>query len=181
MATQLSSTFLLGRPSLPSLAFHSTFKLSHPRPIFASAQDSQPPPPPDDPDFDERLSKIQRKVTSGSGKKADKRRARKSGDPSFAQSSSGKPGVFLPPVPLKNPISDGLTVELGFNSYTERLNGNFASLGLAAVLLVELATGGSFLKYHGRGVLGIQAYFMLAMSALYIKFEKEKISIWPKS
>lgn len=135
--------------------------------------------------FEERLAKLQRRVKSGSGTKAERRKARKAGDYVSASTAAvkGKVGdaVLLPPVPLRDPVSDGLRVELGFNTYTERINGRFAALGFAAVLLVELATGGSFLKYHESAVIGLQAYFMLAASALFIKYEKEKISVWPKS
>lgn len=168
-----------GRLSAPSF-----LRISSPRPYLISASSSSseedPAPPPDD--FDQRLAKIQRKVTSGSGKKAEKRKARKSGDfsSSFSTTTS-KADVLLPPVPLQDPVSDGLKVELGFNSYTERLNGRFAALGLAAVLLVELASGQSFLKYHSPSIVGVQVYFMLAVSAIYVKYEKEKISVWPKS
>ncbi|KAH7440203.1 hypothetical protein KP509_04G096200 [Ceratopteris richardii] len=137
----------------------------------------------EDDDFEERLAKIRRRSNSGTGTKAAKRKARKSGDYTSLASTGGKGKaveVFLPPVPLKDPISDGLPVALGFNSYTERINGRFAALGLAAVLLVELATGSSFLKYHESSVIGLQAYTMLAASAIFIKYEKEKISVWPK-
>eukprot|EP00250_Pteridium_aquilinum_P002562 c12786_g1_i1 orf=60-731(+) len=133
--------------------------------------------------FEERLAKLRRRVNSGTGVKAEKRKARKSGDylavSSAPTKSKGGDNVLLPPVPLMDPVSDGLRVELGFNSYTERINGRFAALGLAAVLLVELASGGSFLKYHESSVIGLQAYFMLGVAAVYIKYEKEKISIWP--
>ncbi|MCO5590691.1 hypothetical protein L7F22_044666 [Adiantum nelumboides] len=136
--------------------------------------------------FEERLAKLRRRVNSGTGTKAEKRKARKAGDLVSLSSTAptkGKGGdaVLLPPVPLKDPVSDGLCVELGFNSYTERINGRFAALGLAAFLLVELATGSSFLKYHENSVIGLQAYFMLSAAAIFIKYEREKISIWPGS
>jgi FK506-binding nuclear protein len=136
--------------------------------------------------FEERLAKLQRKATSGTGKKAELRKARKAEGTSL--SSSGNPSsrgksksIMLPPVALQEPVSDGLEVALGFNSYTERLNGRFAGLGLAAMLLVELATGGSFLKYHDISTLGTQLYAMLAAAALFVKYEKEKVSVWPKN
>ncbi|KAH9555321.1 hypothetical protein CY35_08G107900 [Sphagnum magellanicum] len=129
--------------------------------------------------FEERLAKLQRKATSGTGKKAELRKARKaegtSSSSSGNASSRGKSkSIMLPPVALQEPVSDGLEVALGFNSYTERLNGRFAGLGLAAMLLVELATGGSFLKYHDISTLSTQLYAMLAAAALFVKYEKEK-------
>jgi FK506-binding nuclear protein len=137
--------------------------------------------------FEERLAKLQRKATSGTGKKAELRKARKA-EGTSSSSSSGNPSsrgksksIMLPPVALQEPVSDGLEVALGFNSYTERLNGRFAGLGLAAMLLVELATGGSFLKYHDISTLSTQLYAMLAAAALFVKYEKEKVSVWPKN
>ncbi|BFI23947.1 hypothetical protein MPTK2_1g06860 [Marchantia polymorpha subsp. ruderalis] len=137
-------------------------------------------------DFEARLAKLQRKVTSGSGKKAEARKARKEGmDPSMMSSSSSSSSsstkdLFIPPVPLKDPVADGLVVELGMKPYTERLNGRLAALGLAAVLLVELATGDSFLHYHDSGTLFVQVYTVVGLAGLYAKWEKERISVWPK-
>lgn len=136
-----------------------------------------------DDEFEARLSKLQRKVTSGSGKKAEVRKARKEGGPAPASTAAAasKESVFLPPVPLQDPVSKGLPVQLGFNSYTERLNGKFAALGLAAVLLVELATGSSFIKFHDSSIIGLQVYTVLSAAALFIKFEKESSGVWPKA
>jgi len=136
---------------------------------------------PKDADFEERLSRIRTKGRSGSGKKAELRKLKKAGMDPSKRKSSRKTGILLPPVPLKDPISDGLKVELGFNAYTERLNGRFAALGLVALLLVELASGQSLIKYHAPGTLILQIYFIFAMSALFVKYEKEKNSIWPKN
>lgn len=86
----------------------------------------------------------------------------------------------MPPVSLKEPVSGGLKVELGFTPYTERLNGRMAGLGLVALLLVELATGKSLLSYHTPSVVWLQIYFMAAVSAMFVKIEKEKVSVWPK-
>ena len=73
---------------------------------------------------------------SGTGKKAELRKAKK------GKSSSGSgPGMYLPPVPLKESVSGGLKVEIGFSPYSERVNGRVTILGLSALLLVELATG----------------------------------------
>lgn len=88
-------------------------------------------------------------------------------------------GVFLPPVPLKDPVSGGLKVDFGFSPYSERLNGRLAGLGLAALLLVELGTGKSTINYHTPAIVFLQVYFMTAACALYAKYEKEKVSVWP--
>lgn len=72
-------------------------------------------------------------------------------------------------------------MDFGFSPYTERVNGRIATLGLTALLLVELATGKSVLKYHTPSVVLIQVYFVAAVAAVYIKYEKEKVSVWPQS
>lgn len=127
--------------------------------------------------FENRLSRVRLRYRSGTGKKAELRKAKKSGG------SSRKKGadVFLPPVPLKEPVSGGMKVDFGFSPYTERLNGRLAGLGLAALLLVELGSGKSLLSYHAPPILFIQIYFVASLSAIFIKYEKEKVSIWPKS
>ena len=89
--------------------------------------------------------------------------------------------MYLPPVPLKEAVSDGLKVELGFSKYSEKLNGRIAILGWAALLLVELATGKGVINYHTPGTVIIQLYFVAAVTAIYVKFQKEKISVWPDS
>jgi FK506-binding nuclear protein len=154
--------------------------------VEGARRDSKQKEDDDEAAFEERLAKLQRKATSGTGKKAELRKARKADGTSSSSSgnlsSRGKSkSIMLPPVALQEPVSDGLEVALGFNSYTERLNGRFAGLGLAAMLLVELATGGSFLKYHDISTLGTQLYAMLAAAALFVKYEKEKVSVWPKN
>lgn len=95
-------------------------------------------------------------------------------------SASKASGMYLPPVSLKEAVSGGLKVELGFSPYSERINGRIAGLGLMALLLVELATGKTVLNYHTPSVVLIQIYFVAAVSALFVKFEKEKVSVWPK-
>lgn len=72
-------------------------------------------------------------------------------------------------------------MDFGFSPYTERVNGRLAGLGLAALLLVELATGKSVIKYHTPAIVFIQIYSMAAVSAMYLKYEKEKISVWPQT
>ncbi|KAJ4824606.1 hypothetical protein Tsubulata_010922 [Turnera subulata] len=75
---------------------------------------------------------------------------------------------------LSEPVADGLKVEFGFSPYSERVNGRIAMLGLAALLLVELATGKSVVNYHTPAIVFIQVYFVAAVAALYVKYEKEK-------
>lgn len=128
-------------------------------------------------EFESRLSNIRLRYRSGTGKKAEVRKSKKGSSASPASKSSG---LYLPPVSLKEPVSGGLKVELGFSPYTERLNGRMAGLGLAALLLVELATGKSVLNYHTPSVVWLQIYFLAAVSAMFVKIEKEKVSVWPK-
>ncbi|KAL6123792.1 hypothetical protein ACLB2K_076309 [Fragaria x ananassa] len=137
---------------------------------------SDPAPEPASSDFDDRLSQVRLRYRSGTGKKAEVRKSKKS-------KSSGSSGssVFLPPVPLKEPVSGGLKVDFGFSPYSERVNGRVALLGLTALLLVELATGKSVLKFHTPSVVLVQVYFVAAATAVYIKYEKEKVSVWPQS
>ncbi|KAE8717982.1 hypothetical protein F3Y22_tig00110020pilonHSYRG00393 [Hibiscus syriacus] len=65
--------------------------------------------------------------------------------------------------------------------YSERINGRIAILGLTALVLVELATGKSLISYHTLAIIFIEIYFVAAAAALYVKYEKEKVSVWPPS
>ncbi|KVI09735.1 uncharacterized protein LOC112513536 [Cynara cardunculus var. scolymus] len=130
--------------------------------------------------FDDRLSQVRLRYRSGTGKKADARKSKKSGKKPGGSSGSGA-NIYLPPVPLKEPMSGGLKVDFGFSPYSERINGRVAALGLSALVLVELATGESVIKYHTPSIIFIQVYFVAAMTALYCKVEKEKVSVWPPS
>lgn len=136
-----------------------------------------------DPDsFESKLSQVRLRYRSGTGKKAELRKTRK-GKTATAGSGSGSgsgANMFLPPIPLKEPVSDGLNVGFGFSPYSERVNGRIAGLGLTALLLVELATGKSVINYHTPSIVFIQIYFVAALAAVYLKFEKEKVSVWPK-
>ncbi|KAI5659909.1 hypothetical protein M9H77_28702 [Catharanthus roseus] len=132
----------------------------------------------DQDNFDSRLSQIRLRYRSGQGKKSEVRKTKKGGG---KKGSSGSAGIFLPPVPLKQPVSEGLNVELGFSPYSERINGRIALVGLTALILVELATGKGVINYHTPAIVLIQIYFMAAASALYVKYEKEKVSVWPRS
>ncbi|KAK8334072.1 hypothetical protein V6Z12_A10G242700 [Gossypium hirsutum] len=88
--------------------------------------------------FESRLSQVRLRYRIGAGKKAERRKSKKSGSVSTSSSSSS---IYLPPVPLKEAISNGLKVDFGFSPYSERINGRIAILGLTALVLVELATG----------------------------------------
>ncbi|KAK9741457.1 hypothetical protein RND81_03G107500 [Saponaria officinalis] len=149
----------------------------------STSSDQDPPPTPDpNPDsdpFESRLAQVRLRYRSGTGKKAEIRKEKKGKRGSDSGSSTRPGGVFLPPVPLKEPVSGGLKVEFGFSPYSERVNGRLAGLGLAALLLVELATGKSVIKYHTPAIVFIQVYFMAAACAVYLKYEKEKVSVWP--
>ncbi|KAK9913363.1 hypothetical protein M0R45_037181 [Rubus argutus] len=152
----------------------SSPKTHTPKPVSSFAtRATDPETPPDE--FDNRLSQVRLRYRSGTGKKAEIRKSRKS-----KGSGSGSDNVFLPPVPLKEPVSGGLKVDFGFSPYSERVNGRVALLGLTALLLVELATGKSVLKFHAPPVVLIQVYFVAAATAIYIKYEKERVSVWPK-
>lgn len=89
--------------------------------------------------------------------------------------------MYLPPVALKEPVSNGLKVDFGFSPYSERINGRVAMLGLTALVLVEIATGKGVINYHTPSIVLIQVYFVAAVTALYVKYEKEKVSVWPQS
>nr|XP_043632387.1 uncharacterized protein LOC122603679 [Erigeron canadensis] len=130
--------------------------------------------------FEDRLSQVRLRYKSGTGKKADARKSKKSGKKPGGSSGSGA-NLYLPPVPLKEPTSGGVKVEFGFSPYSERMNGRVAALGLTALVLVELATGESVIKYHTASIIFIQVYFVAALTAIYCKVEKEKVSIWPSS
>lgn len=84
-------------------------------------------------------------------------------------------------MPLKEPKSGKLKVDFGFSPYSEKVNGRVAILGLSALVLVELATGKSVISYHSPAIVLIQIYFVAAVTALYIKYEKERVSVWPQS
>ncbi|KDP46123.1 hypothetical protein JCGZ_06634 [Jatropha curcas] len=138
------------------------------QPVSASESDGDP--------FESRLSNVRLRYRSGTGKKAEVRKSKKG----VSKSGSGS-GMYLPPVALKQPVSDGLKVEFGFSPYSERLNGRIAILGLTALILVELATGKGVINYHTPAIVLIQVYFVAAVAGLYIKYEKEKVSVWPQS
>ncbi|GAY45363.1 FKBP-type peptidyl-prolyl cis-trans isomerase [Citrus sinensis] len=138
----------------------------------AEPETSQPDP---DDKFENRLSKLRIRYRSGTGKKAEARKSKKG---STAKSGSS---MYLPPVPLNEPMSGGLKVDFGFSSYSERINGRIAILGLTALVAVELATGKGVINYHTPAIVLIQVYFVAAVSALFVKYEKERVSVWPES
>lgn len=181
-----SSPSLLQLPHSFPLVSSSSFKPYHSRPLISlttHATDSETPSSepssqsepegPDSDDFEKRLSQIRVRYRSGTGKKAELRKARKG-------KKGSETSMYLPPVPLKEPVSDGLKVDFGFSPYSERINGRIAILGLTALVLVELATGKGVINYHTPSIVLIQLYFVAAVSALYIKYEKERVSVWPQ-
>ncbi|MCE3217066.1 hypothetical protein HAX54_010221 [Datura stramonium] len=185
MATLTSSTLRLTKSnpffSKSPLKFHAPFYSSFT--IRATTEESSPSDTEEetaadassDPDsFENRLSQVRRRYRSGTGKKAQTRSTRK-GNKGSSGSGSGS-SVFLPPIPLKEPVSEGLNVEFGFSPYSERVNGRIAMLGLSALLLVELATGKSVINYHTPAIVFIQVYFVAAVAAVYLKYEKEKLN-----
>nr|GEW15421.1 chlorophyll a/b binding protein domain-containing protein [Tanacetum cinerariifolium] len=145
----------------------------------ATPEDSEQPT--SDDSFDDRLSNIRLRYRSGQGKKADVRKSKKTNKKPGSSSSGSGANIYLPPVPLKEPMSGGLKVDFGFSPYSERMNGRVAALGLAALVLVELATGESVIKFHSPSIVFVQVYFVAAVTAVYCKVEKEKVSIWPSS
>lgn len=161
----------------PSLSFttRATDPQAEPEP---SADSSSTGSEPEQDSFENRLSQVRLRYRSGTGKKAELRKGKK---PKKSSSSSSGSGMFLPPVPLKEPVSGGLKVDFGFSPYSERINGRVAILGLTALVLVEIATGKGVINYHTPSIVLIQVYFVAAVTALYVKYEKEKVSVWPQS
>lgn len=166
---QLSNPFPL-KPQIHHTVSHKPFLLF----ITRATEPETPPSEPESEDFDKRMNEFRLRYRSGTGKKAELRKGKKS-------KKASSSGVYLPPVPLKEAVSDGMKVEMGFSEFSERLNGRIAILGVAALLLVELATGKGVINYHSPAIILIQLYFVAAVSALYVKYHKEKISVWPPS
>ena len=154
-----------------------TIRATEPETPLSGSDPSQPEPDPSDDAFDDRINQLRLRYRSGTGKKAELRKNKKS---KKGTSGSGS-GMYLPPVPLKEPVSGGVKVELGFSQYSERLNGRIAILGLAALVLVELATGKGVINYHTPAIILIQIYFVAAVGAVFVKYEKEKISVCPQT
>ncbi|KMZ57945.1 hypothetical protein ZOSMA_80G00370 [Zostera marina] len=135
--------------------------------------------------FDSRLSRVRLKYRSGTGKKAELRRAKKNSKKTFnagSNNASGGGAMMLPPASLKKPVSavTGGKVEAGFTQYSEKMNGAVAGLGLVALVLVELGSGRGLFKYHAGPTIIIQLYTVAALAAVFIKYEKERSSVWPK-
>ncbi|XP_011086562.1 uncharacterized protein LOC105168254 [Sesamum indicum] len=186
MATLPPSTLRLHKPNTtfpssarpnPTLKFHAPPRAAPEEDSSSTSTSSEPAPDQDD-SFENRLSQVRVRYRSGTGKKAEIRKSRKGKKTGSGASGSS---VFLPPVPLKEAVSEGLNVEFGFSPYSERINGRIAILGLSALFLVELATGKGVINYHTPAIVFIQVYFVAAVSALYVKYEKEKVSVWPQS
>ncbi|KAG5608926.1 hypothetical protein H5410_020207 [Solanum commersonii] len=124
MATLTSSTLQLTKSnpffSKSPLKFHAPSYSSFT--IRATTEESSPSDTDEqttadsssDPDsFENRLSQVRLRYRSGTGKKAEVRKTRK-GKKDSSGSGSGS-SVFLPPIPLKEPVSEGLPVEFGFS------------------------------------------------------------------
>lgn len=177
-----SSRALLHVPPKPHLSFIS--RATPDSDSSSTESDSSSTSPESDP-FESRLSQVRLRYRSGTGKKAELRKSKKSGAVSgsttSSSSSSSSSSIYLPPVPLKEAVSNGLKVDFGFSQYSERINGRIAILGLTALVLVELATGKSVISYHTPAIIFIQIYFVAAVAALFVKYEKEKVSVWPPS
>ncbi|PAN50265.1 hypothetical protein PAHAL_9G508700 [Panicum hallii] len=178
MATPLSGPFAPTTVLRSPLRLRALLLPFAPRAASSSGEDQEQAPPAPattktataDDDFEERVLRIKSRV----GPK--KRGARKK----KAAASASANAVTLPPVPLREPRSAlGAPVEFGFTAYSERLNGALAALGLAALLLVELGSGQALVKYHQPATLFLQAYTVAAAAALFVKYEKERISTWP--
>ncbi|KAL5219539.1 hypothetical protein ABZP36_020223 [Zizania latifolia] len=121
--------------------------------------------------FEERVMRLKSRVGP---KKRGSAAARK------RKAAAQSKAVTLPPVPLREPRSSvGVPVEFGFSAYSERLNGALAAVGLAALLLVELGSGQALVKYHQPATLFLQVYTIAAAGAVFVKNEKERISVWP--
>eukprot|EP00898_Chlorokybus_atmophyticus_P001607 jgi/Chlat1/2447/Chrsp171S08706 len=147
----------------------------------------------DDEDFEARLQRLSGRTGSGKGKKAEKRKGA-AGDDSYvganpagsASSTAGPPMTsFIDSIPnplkLEPPTTkDGLPVELGFNALSERLNGRFAMVGLAAVILIELFTGDTVSQLHPAGTLAAQVYLILGGGTIMVKLQRERTAVWPK-
>lgn len=191
-----SSITLPSPATFNPLPRRTPFRLSPPpliRPLLrsflagATTDTAEPDPsdsdPPDADEFEARLKQVRIRYRRGQGKKAELRKARKSRKGAAGGRSSSGPGsgMYLPAVPLKEPVSEGLVVGFGFNPYSERINGRAAMLGLMALLLVEMATGKSLVRYHTPPIVFVQLYFVAAASAVYVKFVKERVSVWPQS
>ncbi|XP_075504000.1 uncharacterized protein LOC142541337 [Primulina tabacum] len=181
MATLPPSSLQLPKPSsaLPPSA------RQNPRPRYisilrATAEEdppqTEPEPGKEGDSFENRLYQLRLRNRSGTGKKAELRKSKKGKKIGSGSGSGSRSSIFLPPVALKEALSEGLSVEFGFSSYAERIHGRLAILGLGALLSVELATGKRVISYHSPAIIFIQLYFVAAVSALYVKYEKEK---WP--
>ncbi|KAK6139223.1 hypothetical protein DH2020_027031 [Rehmannia glutinosa] len=188
MATLPPSTLQLPKPNTtfpssprpnPPLKFHAPPRAAPEEDSAAASTSSEPAPAPDQDDsFENRLSQVRLRYRSGSGKKPRSGRPGKGRKPGPGQLLDR---AYFSPVALKEPVSEGLKVEFGFSPYSERVNGRIAILGLSALFLVELATGQGVINYHSPAIVFIQVYFVAAVSALYVKYEKEKVSVWPQS
>ncbi|KAJ6831389.1 uncharacterized protein M6B38_349775 [Iris pallida] len=181
---QISTPFpstLSSQPCKPHRLFPPHALDGDANPDSNEQEEDKAPATASDASFEGRLAQVRVKYRSGTGKKAEQRRLRKAGGGGGGEGSSKKKAVTLPPVPLREALTkEGLKVEFGFSPYSERLNGRLAALGLAALVLVEVGSGKGLLNFHAGPILFIQTYTVAAAAAVFIKYEKERISVWPK-
>lgn len=181
MATPLSSPFSVTTLRAAPLRHGRLHALPLPPPRATSGDDAPAGPEPSantatttaagDDEFEQRVLRMKSRVGP---KKRGSAGARK------RKAAAESKAVTLPPVPLREPRSAlGLPVEFGFTGYSERLNGLLATVGLTALLLVELASGKSLVKYHQAPTLFLQVYTIVAAGTVFVKYEKERISVWP--
>ncbi|KAM3229325.1 hypothetical protein ACQJBY_060290 [Aegilops geniculata] len=175
MATPLSSPFSVPtlRPPLWHGRLHAPLRASSGDDAAAGPETPAPvaTAPAADEEFEKRVLQLKSRVGP---KKRGSAGARK------RKAAAESNAVTLPPVPLREPRSAlGLPVEFGFTAYSERLNGLLATAGLTALLLVELGSGKSLVKYHQAPTLFLQVYTIVAAGTVYVKYEKERISVWP--
>lgn len=54
-----------------------------------------------------------------------------------------------PPSPPRTSATTGDVPDFGWSAYAERVNGRFAMVGFAAILLIEWLSGDTFLRWAG--------------------------------
>ncbi|MCP9850903.1 chlorophyll a/b-binding protein [Cyanobium sp. Morenito 9A2] len=67
---------------------------------------------------------------------------------SFSPRSASEPSPTSPEPPLTSATTDDVPA-FGWSAYAERVNGRFAMLGFAAVLVIEALSHQSFLRWAG--------------------------------
>jgi hypothetical protein len=75
--------------------------------------------------------------------------ARAAGQDQAASAAATAPATAGAPVPRATTPTTGVEPAFGWSSYAERVNGRFAMLGFAAVLLIEALSRDTFLHWAG--------------------------------